>query len=58
MLAGLEGETVTPSEKREKKRMGRWSELGERTKAVWPLERLSCDWRAAARVWTRRVKSG
>ena len=55
VLAGFDGETVTP---REKKRTGRWRELGEMTKAVWMWERLRWECSAADRVLTRRVNSG
>ena len=57
VLDGLEGETTTPKERREKWRIGMWRELGERMKAVSPLERWRRFWREEVRVWIRRAKS-
>nr|POE55107.1 hypothetical protein CFP56_35107 [Quercus suber] len=57
VLVGLEGETMTPKERREKWRIGKWRELGERMKAVSPLERWRRFWREEVRDWIRRVKS-
>ena len=57
VLDGLEGETTTPKERREKWRIGMWRELGDRMKAVSPLERWRRFRREEVRVWIRRAKS-